>query len=1128
MRRIVFALAFACVFLSVVASASAEAPSPWWHVTSGSRPGNLSSAEPRAEVNATIENVGDGDVEARTTPVVVTDTLPAGLKATKVIGYVPFTFVANSIPCELQGERRVVCTFSGSGNQYKYGEDALPPFFYIEVRVFVTVEKTAKSGELNEVSVVGGGAPSVSAARPITVSSEPTRFGIESWEMLPEEVGGRLDSQAGSHPFQTTFTVQMNQGEVTPPSPEEALTPEVKAVGSLKDLHFNLPVGFVGNPTPLPQCPISKFYKRLRYNIGVSCPAETAVGVAMVMVNIGDNYYEKPSPLYNVEPARGEPARFGFFINEGSDFILIDTAVRTGSDYGITASVNDISQVAGLLLSSVTFWGVPRDPSHNNQRGNACVREEYEEQYQGCSSPEVQEPPPFLTMPTSCTGPLQSSAEADTWEQEGVFATALVQPMEAMSGCNRLPFVPEIRVTPDGQAASTPTGLNVDVHVPQEGQLNPAGLAQSSVKNIKVVLPEGVAINPSGGDGLQACSESQIGYLPGESHPPDEQRFTPKLPGSFGSTEPFEPGVNFCPNAAKIATVKIKTPLLPNPLEGAVYLASPQNFAGPLQENPFETLVAQYIVAEDPVSGSLVKLPGKVTLNPVSGQIESTFEDNPQLPFEDAELHFFGGERAPLATPARCGTYTTNATYEPWAGGEPVHSSSSFQVTSGPNGQPCPGASLPFTPSLSSGTTNINSGSYSELPTTLNREDGEQTISAVTLHYPPGLSGLLKGVTLCGEQQANEGTCGPESQIGETVVSVGLGGDPYTVRGGKVYITGPYEGAPFGLSIVNPAKAGPFDLQEGRPVVVRAKVEVDPHTAALTVTTDPPGSPHAIPTMIEGIPLEIRHVNVLVNRTDFTFNPTNCEPMEVKGTIYSAEGAAFPVSNPFQVTNCAALKFAPKFAVSTSGKTSKADGASLSVQLSYPTAPGQANIKQVKVELPKDLPSRLTTLQKACTSAQFDANPAGCPAASVVGHAKALTPLLPVPLEGPAYFVSNGREAFPNLIIVLQGYGVTIDLVGDTFINKQGVTSSTFKTVPDEPVGSFELTLPEGQYSALAANGNLCKEKLAMPTEFVAQNGAEIHESTKIAVTGCGKAKKAKHKKTSHKKKHAKKAKKRR
>ena len=370
---------------------------------------------------------------------------------------------------------------------------------------------------------------------------------------------------------------------------------------------------------------------------------------------------------------------------------------------------------------------------------------------------------------------------------------------------------------------------------------------------------------------------------------------------------------------------------------------------------------------------------------------------------------------------------------------------------------------------------------------------------------------MLTGVKLCGETEGNAGTCGPDSEIGETIVSVGVGGTPFSVKGGRVYITGPYKGAPFGLSIVNPAKAGPYDLEntpENHPacdcVVVRAKIEVDPRTAALTITTDNTG-PYKIPTIIGGIPLQIQHVNVTINRPGFTFNPTNCNPMAITGSIESTQGASSALSVPFQVTNCATLAFKPGFKVSTAGKTSRANGASLSVKLTYPKAPfgSQANIKSVKVDLPRQLPSRLTTLQKACTSSQFEANPAGCPSASIVGHAKATTPLIPVPLEGPAYFVSYGGAKFPELVVALQGYGVTLDLHGETFINKAGITSSTFRTVPDAPVGSFELMLPQGKYSALAANGNLCNTKLTMPTLFDAQNGHTIKQTTPINVSGC-------------------------
>jgi hypothetical protein len=392
---------------------------------------------------------------------------------------------------------------------------------------------------------------------------------------------------------------------------------------------------------------------------------------------------------------------------------------------------------------------------------------------------------------------------------------------------------------------------------------------------------------------------------------------------------------------------------------------------------------------------------------------------------------------------------------------------------------------------------------------TMGRGDGEQNLRSIQLQMPLGLSGTLSTVKLCGEEQANAGTCGPESLIGETIVSVGLGGDPFTVNGGKVYITGPYRGTPFGLSIVNPAKAGPFDLGK---VVVRAKIDVDPLTAQLTITTDATG-PYKIPTIIDGIPLQIRHVNVAIDRPNFTFNATNCSRLAVTGMLGSAEGATSTLSVPYQVTNCAALAFKPTLTASVSGKSSIANGTSLAVKLHYPAGPYDANIAKVKVELPKRLPSRLTTLRRACLASVFDANPANCPAGSIIGHAMATTPVLPVGLTGPVYFVSHGGEAFPSLIVVLQGYGVTVHLVGTTFISKAGITSSTFKTVPDVPVNTFELTLPRGPYSALTANGNLCRHKLVMPTEFVAQNGAVLHAKTKIGVTSCPKAKRAAHRK---------------
>ena len=387
---------------------------------------------------------------------------------------------------------------------------------------------------------------------------------------------------------------------------------------------------------------------------------------------------------------------------------------------------------------------------------------------------------------------------------------------------------------------------------------------------------------------------------------------------------------------------------------------------------------------------------------------------------------------------------------------------------------------------------------------------------------PPGLSGILTHLPLCPEQQANEGQCPAESEIGETTATVGVGARPYTIGGGHVYITGPYRGGPFGLSIVTPAKAGPYDLGKGACdcVVVRARLDVDPRTAQLTITTDTSGE-HQIPTILDGIPVHLRQVSVTTTRPGFVFNPTNCARLTITGTALGGEGASAQLSEPFAAVNCATLHFAPKLTAFVAGHASKKLGASLITKLTYPNAPlgSQANIAKVKVDLPIQLPSEQRTLKKACLAAVFDANPASCPSGSVVGHATVKTPVLPVPLTGPAYYVSHGGGALPSLTIVLQGYGVTVELVGETHI-KKGVTSSTFQSTPDVPFSSFELALPEGPFSALGAflppkaNYNFCGRKLVMPTSFVAQNGAELHTNTPISITGCASIK---HKARSHK-----------
>jgi hypothetical protein len=500
----------------------------------------------------------------------------------------------------------------------------------------------------------------------------------------------------------------------------------------------------------------------------------------------------------------------------------------------------------------------------------------------------------------------------------------------------------------------------------------------------------------------------------------------------------------------------------------------------------------------------VLKKEGTIYANPATGQLTTTFTDIPQLSFSDLELQFKSGSRAALATPQSCGTFTTTSDLTPWS--SPVTPDatpiSQFPISWNGEGEECP-PSAPFAPSFSAGTSNANAGQFSPLTVTLGREDGEQDIAGIQVTTPPGLSGILTGIPLCGEPQASLGTCPETSRIGTMTVAAGAGSHPFYEKG-SLYLTGPYRGAPFGLSIVVPTVAGPFNLGN---VVVRAKIDIDPRTTALTVTSDP------LPQIIDGIPLRLRTANVTVEREHFVFNPTNCAQMSITATITGSQGATHHASVPFAVSGCAGLHFQPTFKVSTSAHTSRANGASFDVKVTVP--PGtQSNLATFKAELPKQLPARLTTLQKACLAATFEANPASCPQASLVGYAKAQTPLLPVPLTGPAYFVSYGNAKFPELIIVLQGYGVRVDLHNETFISKKGITSATLPAIPDAPFSSFELYLPEGKNSAFAANGNLCAENLLMPTTSTAQDGTPLKQTIKVTVTGCPKklqSKKAKH-----------------
>jgi hypothetical protein len=891
-------------------------------------------------------------------------------------------------------------------------------------------------------------------------------FGVESFEEPASEQNGSPATQAGSHPYSVTFTFSLNH-EAT----KERGLSELPD-GNAKDLEFNLPPGLVVNLLGVTRCSEAELQTE-------RCPPSSQVGVIHPIS--GQQGELNAIPVYNMAPAPGVPGELGF--SELEFVFHVVGNVRTGGDYGVSAEVSELTQFDSIYGASVTLWGDPSAESHDSEReectppvggSGGC--------HTGAKVERVERP--FLTLPTSCTGPVTASLSADSWQEPGIWTAAKESlPLPGMEGCARLSFTPSIEVQPETAVADTPTGLSVRLKIPQVEALS--SLAEASLKEAVVTLPAGLSVSPSALSGLGGCSEAQIALA--------------------SAVAPS------CPESSKIASVEAVTPLLENKLVGSVYLAQQGN-AGPAQgSNPFGSLIAMYLVVEG--SGVLVKAPGVVRLNATTGQLTSTFGEDPatgyflpQLPYSELKLNFFGGPRAPLV-PAVCGSYTTTTQLTPYSApesGPPATPQSSFDVASG-----C--ATGGFSPSLTAGMTSNQAGGYSPFVVTFARQDSEQDLGGIQVKTPPGLLGSIAHVPLCPEPQAAQGTCGAESEIGEVTTAVGPGPDPFSVTGGRAYLTGPYKGAPFGLSVVVPAEGGPFKLAGTNglgDVVVRAAIDVDPRTSALTITSEP------LPQILEGVPLQVRSVSVEVNRPGFMFNPTSCTPNTISATLQGSEGTSTTDSVPFQATDCASLAFAPKFSVSTSGETSKADGASLDVKLTYPSLPPgtQANLAMGKFDLPKQLPSRLTTLQQACPAATFEANPASCPTNSVIGIAKATTPLLPVTLSGPAYFVSYGGAKFPELIIVLQGDGVRVDLHGETFISKAGITSSTFRAIPDVPVGTFELYLPEGHYSALAANGNLCTTNLTMPTAFTAQNGTQLKQTTKIAVTDCPKAKKTKQK----------------
>jgi hypothetical protein len=1053
----------------------------------------------------TVTNTGSMPT---TGTVRIKDALPAGMTAQRIIVSNMETqlFPENNETVEEQHAHGFTCTISPAV-QCEYSK-SMPPGDEVMIRIPVIVAENASGVVANSATVEGGGVPSpVSTSEPATVpntvnGTPSSSFGIQDFDVTAYDQNGAPDLQAGDHP--NAFTTRFNLTSKLNEAHEEGTA--YSPIEEVKEVKVDLPLGLIGNPLAAPQCKETDLTKGAGET---ACPRASRVGTIDVEVSstivssLGETVLGRQvSAIYNMVPEKGYPAVFGFNLLRVG-VLMYANVVHTSSGYDLQVKVPGVVRTTEPEGASVTFFG---DPAERD----------------GGSSPQAA----FFTNPVNCTaGPLTAKIEADSWLRPAnwVVKEATVYPQ--LMGCDMLQFDPEIEVKPETTQIDTPSGYEVDVKVPQTPNVFP-DLATPELRNATVAMPEGVSISPSAANGLVGCKESGP---EGIDVPQGDQRGNEVEPGEeLGSDGLPRLAPGHCPRASQIGTVEVTTPVLADPLRGHVYLAQPRcggEGQPPCTEGDATNGNLYGLYLEVAGSGVVVKLKGAVAANTSTGQLTTRFENNPQLPFSELKLQLSGGSLAPLANPQTCGVFTATSDLTPWS--TPVTPDatplSSFPISG------C-GSSMPFTPPFSAGTILPAAGAFSPFTLTFSRHDGEQDLSGISVTTPPGLLGMLSQVQLCPEPQASQGTCGPQSLVGHTQVAAGAGSHPFWV-GGNVFLTGPYKGQPFGLSIVTPAKAGPFDLGN---VIVRAAIHVDPHTSALTVVSDP------LPQIIDGVPLRIQTVNATIDKQGFMFNPTNCDQQQVTGTITSAQGATASVSSPFAVTGCAGLPFKPVFTASTQGKTSKANGASLVVKVAQ--KPGEANIHKVNLQLPLILPARLTTLQKACTEAQFNTNPAGCPAASVIGTATAITPVLSVPLTGPAYLVSHGGAAFPDVEFVLQGQGVTIVLDGKTDI-KKGITYSNFETVPDAPISTFETNLPEGPHSALTANGNLCSQTrtvtvrkrvlrrvhgrlrhmsrtvrkvvsqpLSMPTTITGQNGAQVKQTTNVAVTGCPKHKNAKKK----------------
>ena len=899
--------------------------------------------------------------------------------------------------------------------------------------------------------------------------------------------------EAGIHPAELTTTLEV---ETLLDEAEELEFPD----GQVQNLEVEMPEGLAGNPTAVPPCPMPLFLDPIDDEGHPACPNASAIGYAAVRTGFDPVPPDIPGyfhvPVYNLTPPPGKAAKIGFTVL--SVPVTIEVGLRETPPYNVYARVSNISQAALFYASTLTLWGNPAAESHDSLRGK-CLQVEPtgppEEVLSKGKCPIDITETPFLTAPRSCEGPLVANFFALAWNS-GLQASGQAVAPERGS-CSKLGFAADTSAQMSSQRAESPSGLAFDLGIEDEGLISPKAEATafSDIKRTEVIFPEGVTLNPSQAEGLEVCSEAQL--------------------ESESASSAFGAG---CPAASKVGALEVETPLLEGRiLKGSLFVATPY-------ENPFGSLIAVYLVIKDPELGIAVKLPGRVYPDPETGQIRTVFGDPtstipgyrtlPQVPLSHVRLNLREGARSPLVTPPTCGSYQTKAIFTPWANPEaPYESTSSFQITTGPTGGACPLAK-PFAPAFEAGSLNNNAGSYSPFSMRLLRADGEQDMTRFDAVLPPGVVGKIAGVTRCSDLEiaaaaAKSGTeelaapsCPPNSKIGGVLAGAGVGSQ-LTYVPGSLYLSGPFGGAPLSVVSIVPAVAGPFDVGT---VVTREALNLDPLTAEVRVdgaASDP------IPHILAGIPLKLRELRVLTDRTEFTLNPTSCDEESAQATLFgsgtelfsAADDQPVALSDRFQAANCSSLAFKPKLSLKFKGGTKRSGHPAVKATL-IPRA-GDANIAQITTLLPDSEFIDNAHINNPCTRVQFNAE--ACPPGSVLGSARAYTPLLDSPLEGPVYFRSNGGERkLPDIVADVRGEGLRFIQIG--FVDsRKGRVRTRFLAFPDAPVSRVELSLFGGKRGLLENNRDLCQGKaLRLKEALVGQNGKRLDGEPKIS-TPCGK-----------------------